>query len=325
MSSAVQLFNEIGYPATGLGDIIERAEMTKGALYYHFESKEALATAIIEEGSANLFEAFNRIRNSSAPALERIIHGLFVVADLLSTDMVARSGLQLLRAFGLPVADTAIRDFGGQRVLCVERFDRQLHPSGDWIMRLPQEDFCQVHGLPPTRKYEADGGPGVADIARILAGSERAREDVATLLQAQILFWLLAATDGHAKNFSLRLLPRGRFQLTPLYDVMSIWPIVGDAPNQVSWQKAKLAMAVAGRNRHYLLKDIQRRHFDAMARRCGYEGGAEPLIEGILARVPAAIEEVNGKLPAGFPQRVVDAIFAGVRESAGRLGRCPNQ
>jgi AcrR family transcriptional regulator len=100
MTSAVQLFNEIGYPATGLGDIIERAEMTKGALYYHFESKEALATAIIEEGSANLFEAFSKIRESSAPALERIIHGLFIVADLLSTDMVARSGTQLLRAFG---------------------------------------------------------------------------------------------------------------------------------------------------------------------------------------------------------------------------------
>ena len=100
MTSAVELFNEIGYPATGLGDIIGRAEMTKGALYYHFDSKEALATAIIEEGSSNLFAAFSRIRDSSAPALERIIHGLFVVADLLSTDMVARSGTQLLRAFG---------------------------------------------------------------------------------------------------------------------------------------------------------------------------------------------------------------------------------
>ena len=54
--SAVELFNEIGYPATGLGDIIERAEMTKGALYYHFDSKESLATAIIEEGSAHLVE-----------------------------------------------------------------------------------------------------------------------------------------------------------------------------------------------------------------------------------------------------------------------------
>jgi AcrR family transcriptional regulator len=100
ITSAVELFNELGYPATGLGDIIERAEMTKGALYYHFDSKESLATAIIEEGSANLFHAFQTICNSSAPALENIIHGVFVVADMLSTDMVARSGTHLLRAFG---------------------------------------------------------------------------------------------------------------------------------------------------------------------------------------------------------------------------------
>ena len=62
-----------------VGGIIERAEMTKGALYYHFDSKESLATAIIEEGSVRLAEAFRGIAASSAPALETIIHGVFVV------------------------------------------------------------------------------------------------------------------------------------------------------------------------------------------------------------------------------------------------------
>ena len=112
MTSAVELFNEIGYPATGLGDIIERAEMTKGALYYHFDSKESLATAIIEEGSVRLTEAFRGIAASSAPALETIIHGVFVVADLMSTDQIARSGMQLLRAFG-EFNDAAARTYGG--------------------------------------------------------------------------------------------------------------------------------------------------------------------------------------------------------------------
>jgi AcrR family transcriptional regulator len=112
IASAVELFNEIGYPATGLGDIIERAEMTKGALYYHFDSKESLATAIIEEGSANLIQAFRSITASSAPALESIIHGVFVVADLLSTDKVARSGTHLLRAFG-EFNDAAAQTYDG--------------------------------------------------------------------------------------------------------------------------------------------------------------------------------------------------------------------
>jgi serine/threonine-protein kinase HipA len=231
--------------------------------------------------------------------------------------------MQLLQAFGLPVANTQIRDFAGQRVLCVERFDRQMHSSGRWIMRLPQEDFCQVYGLPPTRKYEADGGPGAPQIAAILAGSNRPRHDLALLLVAQILFWMLAATDGHAKNFSIQLFAKGRYQLTPLYDVVSVWPVMGDAPNQIRWHKAKLAMAVSGKNRHYLLKDIQRRHFNAMAARCGYADSAEPLIEGILERVTAAINAVNRKLPRGFPQQVADSIFAGMRESARRLGQMP--
>ena len=106
----MHLFNEIGYSATGLGDIIERAEMTKGALYYHFASKEALATAIIEEGGEILVGAFGNIRESSAPALERLVHGLFVVADRLTTDEVARSGAQLQRILG-EFSDAAMRTY----------------------------------------------------------------------------------------------------------------------------------------------------------------------------------------------------------------------
>lgn len=98
IAAAVELFNDAGYPATGLGDIIDRARMTKGALYYHFGSKEALAMAIIEEGTVKLLGAFDR--DSSAPALERLIHGSFLVADLLSTDDVARCGGHLLRVIG---------------------------------------------------------------------------------------------------------------------------------------------------------------------------------------------------------------------------------
>jgi AcrR family transcriptional regulator len=129
ITSAVELFNEIGYPATGLGDIIERAEMTKGALYYHFDSKEMLATAIIEEGSARLVAAFRSITASSAPALESIIHGVFVVAELLSTDQLARSGTQLLRAFG-EFNEAAARTYGGWVAEMTER-THQAIDEGD--------------------------------------------------------------------------------------------------------------------------------------------------------------------------------------------------
>ena len=129
ITSAVELFNEIGYPATGLGDIIDRAEMTKGALYYHFDSKESLATAIIEEGSAHLVGAFRSIITSSAPALEGIIHGVFVVADLLSTDQIARSATQLLRAFG-EFNEAATRTYGGWMAQMMQS-TRQAIDEGD--------------------------------------------------------------------------------------------------------------------------------------------------------------------------------------------------
>lgn len=113
IDSAVDLINEIGYPpAAGLGDIIERAELTKGALYYHFDSKEALATAIIEEGSETVLGAFRGAgRSGSPPAMENIIHGSFVVTDVLSSDNVARAGARLLRTFGgfNPAAKSTLR------------------------------------------------------------------------------------------------------------------------------------------------------------------------------------------------------------------------
>ncbi|MEF3034441.1 HipA domain-containing protein, partial [Pseudomonas aeruginosa] len=83
--------------------------------------------------------------------------------------------------------------------------------------------------LPPTAKYERDGGPGIADIAARLRLSvnPNAEADLDNFLSAQILFWMLAAIDGHAKNFSLHLLPQGRYRLTPFYDVLSAWPAAG--------------------------------------------------------------------------------------------------
>ncbi|TFV60289.1 TetR/AcrR family transcriptional regulator [Mycobacterium sp. PS03-16] len=99
IDAAVDLFSEKGYPATSLGDIIDRAEMTKGALYYHFDSKEALAAVIIAEGGARLRGTFDTIGDTSSPALESVIHGTFMVVDQIAADRLARVGISLLRVF----------------------------------------------------------------------------------------------------------------------------------------------------------------------------------------------------------------------------------
>ncbi len=230
---------------------------------------------------------------------------------------------RILRAYGLPIANCEIGRFGSQKVLVVERFDRQLHSSRTYWLRLVQEDFCQATATPSSMKYESDRGPGLLDIARILRGSVNRDADLACLLRAQLLFWMLAATDGHAKNFSIRILGQGRFRLTPLYDVLSIWPIMGDGPNQISWHDAKLAMAVRGKSKHYRLKNIQRRHFNATAAQCGVGETAESLIADILAATPAVVSSVQKDLPGEFPQRVLDAILQGLMKSAQQLEAMP--
>jgi serine/threonine protein kinase HipA of HipAB toxin-antitoxin module len=63
-----------------------------------------------------------------------------------------------------------------------------------------------------------------------------------TLFKAQLLFWMLAAAMA-TKNFSIRILAGGHYQLTLLYDVLSAWPVIGNRANQTPIQKARLAMA----------------------------------------------------------------------------------
>ena len=107
---------------------------------------------------------------------------------------------QLISELGLPVAPTDMATFGEQTVLVVERFDREWMDDGSWIARLPREDFCQALGIPPKLKHESDGGPGMAKCLRLLSGSADPHQDTLAFQLAQLAFWLVAATDGHAKN-----------------------------------------------------------------------------------------------------------------------------
>ncbi|HEU4779686.1 MAG TPA: type II toxin-antitoxin system HipA family toxin [Steroidobacteraceae bacterium] len=227
---------------------------------------------------------------------------------------------RIVAAFGIPVARCEIGEFGATKALIVERFDRTLHSSGKYWLRIMQEDFCQATGTPWHRKYQSDGGPGLTELARILRSSAQSQTDLTTVFRAQILFWMLAATDGHAKNFSIRILQGGAFQLTPLYDVLSAWPVIGKKANEIPLEKVRLAMALPGQRPHYLLKSIQRRHFEALAKRMGIEAEAEKLIDEMMTSTPTAIQQVQQGLPKGFPQGLLDRVLGGLERSSRTLG-----
>lgn len=213
-----------------------------------------------------------------------------------------------MRFFGAAGADTArteICTFDGVRALVVERFDRKWTRDGR-LIRLPQEDLCQALGLPREKKLEPDGGPGLTDALELLGSSDRPAEDRRAFLRAQILFWLLGATNGHGKNFSLALLPGGRFRLTPLYDVVSMQPALHDG--QLGREDMRLAMSI-GRDRETRIHEIAGPQFLESAKTAGVDVlMVEELLAQITERVPSALSETMDALPDDFPRSLAETI-----------------
>jgi serine/threonine-protein kinase HipA len=217
--------------------------------------------------------------------------------------------LKLAAAFGLPVNSAEIMSFGDTTALVVERFDRRWAKDGR-LLRLPQEDCCQALSIPPTRKYQSNGGPNMTALLDLMKGSDEPAADQAFIFKAQILFWLIGATDGHAKNFSIFLGAGGRYRLTPLYDVLTAQPSL-DA-GQIQRKQMKLAMSV-GTNRHYQIDGIVRRHFE----QAGEDAGLPKIlirnsIEAMAAQAEVALNRIENELPKAFPE----AIHASVKAAA---------
>lgn len=217
--------------------------------------------------------------------------------------------LELCRTLGIESANAEVLTFDDKPVIAVERFDRVWREGV--IYRLPQEDICQALGVPPMRKYQSDGGPGIVDVLKLLNGAITPYEDRMAFMKAQIAFWLLAAIDGHAKNFSIFLSPDG-CRIAPLYDVVSVapWPEFPD-------QKIKLSMAWGNKN-YYRLKQIQLRHFYQTGQKAGLrEQDIDGIFSGLSARIDDAIAETSTlAADAGVPESTSEPIFAGMNKRA---------
>ena len=165
--------------------------------------------------------------------------------------------LQLARALRLTVPDSQILTFEGQITIVVDRYDR-IQIDGIWH-RVHQEDMCQGLGFPPTKKYQNEGGPSVADIVGLLRDYSRTpAADVQTFVEALAFNWLIAGTDGHSKNYSVLIGAGGNVRLAPLYDLASILPYADKGLH-----KAKLAMKLGG---EYLIREIRLYHWKKMAK-----------------------------------------------------------
>ena len=220
----------------------------------------------------------------------------------------------VLKEFALPVADAEMAVFDGKKALIVTRFDRRMSGDRAWIIRLPQEDFCQALGVSPGLKYESAGGPGIVDIMKLLMGSTNRALDRRNFMKTQFVFWLLAAIDGHGKNYSIFLEPQGRYRLTPMYDVLSAHPLVEKGDFAAS--RIKMAMALRGKRPHYHWQRIKPRHWLGTAKACGFpEGEMRKIVTEVLDSMDAVIARVGVQVPEGPAKEVASAIFRGMRIS----------
>ncbi|WP_112478612.1 type II toxin-antitoxin system HipA family toxin [Vibrio variabilis] len=217
--------------------------------------------------------------------------------------------IELARALGFAVPNVKIVETDNIKALAVERFDRRWTKDRAGLLRLPQEDICQVFGMPSSIKYESQGGPGIAQIMTLLMGSSNALEDRYNFMRFHVFQWLIGATDGHAKNFSIYIDKGGSYRLTPFYDILSAYPLLGGKGLNI--RKLKLAMGLkATKGKKYEISKILPRHFLDTAKEVNFnQDTMQEIIDEMKDALPKAMLQVSAKLPEGFPEHIVDSIF----------------
>lgn len=194
---------------------------------------------------------------------------------------------------GLDVAEVSLDTEVTPPFLVVTRYDRTV--SGDEVERVHQEDFCQLFGLMPFRKYEADGGPTLRMVAeKIREVSQRPAADLQMLVRWVVFCALAGNADGHAKNLSV--VYRGRqLELAPLYDLVCTraFPRVD----------TRLAFSVGGERD---ADSLRRRHWEALAADLGVRPRAvvaevERQLEGAGEAFDKATEDATAALGSAPP------------------------
>jgi serine/threonine-protein kinase HipA len=229
--------------------------------------------------------------------------------------------LKLAAELGLRTAKANVVRIGGEPTICVERYDRvrikgtgrvPLEEAGGKVYRIHQEDFCQATGHHPQVKYQNLGGPGVADIMRILAGSADARVDRDRFMRALVFNFIILGIDAHAKNFSI-LIDHDGFRLAPLYDIIS-------AAAYDTRRFGKLAMSVGG---EYSWRRIAGRHWDKTAEACGYPADALRAHRTELAqRIPTACKTVLADCRAsGLTSPLLEALATAIAKRSAEVGQ----
>jgi serine/threonine-protein kinase HipA len=202
--------------------------------------------------------------------------------------------LLLMRSAGLPTAESEVLDVDGIPTFVTKRYDRFV-PSSGQVRRIHQEDMCQALGIPPSKKYQADGGPGIPEIMSILRHSANPQADRDRFMRAQAFNMIVGNGDAHAKNYSILYAAGGAYRLSPFYDVICL-----DAK--------EMAMTIGGQKK---IEEILPRHWEKTSQLTGYDPEKSIAnVRDLVARLPGAALGVRDSCAkSGVNTSIVDRII----------------
>lgn len=210
--------------------------------------------------------------------------------------------LTLANRVGLRTAKSWVILADNLPAIVVQRYDR-LYRNGKYL-RIHQEDLCQALGVPPDKKYQSDGGPGIPQISGLLRDvSDDVHEDLFTFAKSLIFNFFISGTDAHAKNYSLLLGARSQIRLAPLYDLVSSLPY----PKAISPFKAKMAMKIGS---EYKIRYIHAHHWQTCARQLNIPWSKlRELFECVAGQIIQCSPEVMEELRAhGLKHPVIPTL-----------------
>ena len=153
--------------------------------------------------------------------------------------------------------------FGTETAIVSTRYDRFINDTSRTIKidRIHQEDMCQALSKLPGLKYQKDGGPGIAEIMRVVSGSNSPEDDRDRFMRCLIYNFVIKGTDAHAKNYSIIHIGN-QYRLAPFYDIASILPYSEYDPRDL-----RSSMRIG---KHYKFDDIMPRHWVETAKSAIY-------------------------------------------------------
>lgn len=138
LRGAALVFARDGYARASLSEIIVESKVTKGALYFHFASKEELARAVIDAGAAHLDASMRPWLDHRTPALEALIGLSCAVADTVATEVLVSAMFRL---------STEVGDYRG---LETPVFDRWLQRHVELMLRAADEGDIRAGADPES-------------------------------------------------------------------------------------------------------------------------------------------------------------------------------